>query len=226
MQVVESQDGSDLYAHDLDLNVVFSEDAKGHTSPSKIGSIPSSTASNFRLDPTGGFLVFSANVYPDGDLKTVGDQDKEWEERGNSALVYDTTYVRHWDVWQGRKSPQLFSVKIEKGDDGNWKLGENFTSPLKGTRHVSQQCCSVCGSVCMTLFDSILPSSLSVAWMILTFRKRILFTLVKTRHYQKLGTPSKMSVEFSLSSCRRSYKLTGLHSANLWIQKTNRVDVW
>jgi hypothetical protein len=147
VQVVKSQDGSDLYAHDLNLDLVLSdlpfEDEKGYTSRSKIGSIPSATASNFRFNPTTGTLVFSAYVYPDGDLTTVSDQDREWEERGNSAFVYDKTYVRHWDVWQGQKGPQLFSIKIEKENDGNWKLGENFTSPLKGTRHVSQQCCSV-----------------------------------------------------------------------------------
>lgn len=133
MQVVESKDGSDLYAYDLNLEL-------GLPVPHyKIGSIPSTTASNFRFNPTSGILVFSSYVYSDGDLKTVRDHDKEWEERGNSALVYDTTYVRHWDVWQGRKRPQLFSVKFEKADDGRWKLGENFTSPLKGTSHVSQQ---------------------------------------------------------------------------------------
>lgn len=143
MQVFESQDGSDLYAHNLNLDLAFSdsplEAEKDYTSRSKIGSIPSTTANNFRFNPTTGILVFSAYVYPDGELRTVGDQDREWEERGDSALVYDTTYVRHWDAWQGRKGPQLFSVKIEKEGEGNWKLGENFTNPLKGTKHVSQK---------------------------------------------------------------------------------------
>ena len=143
MQVVKSQDGSDLYAYDLNLDMLLFglpfEGENGYKSRSKIGSIPSATASNFRFNPATGILVFSAYVYPDGDLKTVSDQDREWEERGNSALVYDKTYVRHWDVWQGQKRPQLFSLKIEKEDDKNWKLGEDFTSPLKGTRHVSQQ---------------------------------------------------------------------------------------
>jgi len=139
VQAVKSQDGSDLYTYDLSLDSDLPFDNKNrYTSRSKIGSIPSSTASNFRFNPTTGILVFSAYVYPDGDLKTVSDQDREWEERGNSALVYDETYVRHWDVWQGQKGPQLFSIKIVKEDDGNWKLGENIVAPLKGTKHVSQ----------------------------------------------------------------------------------------
>ena len=127
------------------------EGENGYKSRSKIGSIPSATASNFRFNPATGILVFSAYIYPDGDLKTVSDQDREWEERGNSALVYDKTYVRHWDVWQGQKRPQLFSIKVEKEDGENWKLGEDFTSPLKGTRHVSQQWWSVGNSVFMSL---------------------------------------------------------------------------
>ena len=36
-------------------------------------------------------------------LTTVAEQDKQWEQRGNNAFLYDTTYVRHWDVWQGKK---------------------------------------------------------------------------------------------------------------------------
>ena len=85
-----------------------------------------------------GILVFSAYVYDDGDLNTVNEQDKKWEERGNSALVFDATYVRHWDVWQGKKRPQLFSARITKATDGKWSVGVEFTSPLKGTKHVGR----------------------------------------------------------------------------------------
>ena len=65
------------------------------------------------------------------------EKDKEWEERGNSAYVYDTTYVRHWDVWQGNKGQQLFSVNLSEDERGVWKFSDNvFYSPLKGTKHV------------------------------------------------------------------------------------------
>lgn len=81
--------------------------------------------------------MFSAYVYPDGNLTAVKEKDKEWEERGNSAYVYDSTYVRHWDVWQGKKGRQLFSVHISQSEGGVWKLSDNnIHSPLKGTKHV------------------------------------------------------------------------------------------
>lgn len=102
-----------------------------------VGTIPSASAANFRYSVETGNLVFSAYVYADGNLTTVKEKDKEWNERGNSAYVYDTTYVRHWDVWQGNKRQQLFSIHLSRDDDGLWKLSDNnFNSPLKGTTHV------------------------------------------------------------------------------------------
>ena len=83
-------------------------------------------------------LVFSAQVYPDGNLSSVPAQDESWENRGNSALVYDETYVRHWDEWRGPKSSQLFSTTLKvDGGSGVWALDQDFKSPLKGTKHVS-----------------------------------------------------------------------------------------
>lgn len=102
-----------------------------------VGTIPSTSAANFRYNVDTQTLVFSAYVYPDGNLTTVKEKDKEWEERGNSAYVYDTTYVRHWDVWQGNKGQQLFSINLSQDIRGVWKFSDNnFNSPLKGTQHV------------------------------------------------------------------------------------------
>jgi hypothetical protein len=67
----------------------------------------------------------------------VKQKDKEWEDRGNSAYVYDTTYVRHWDTWQGKKGQQLFSIHLSQDGAGLWKLsGNGFSNPLRGTKHV------------------------------------------------------------------------------------------
>ena len=132
-QVVEGALGSDIYAYQIALS---SQTDKSYSAPTLIGSIPSKSASNFRYNPATGNLVFSAEVYPDGNLTTVAGQDKQWEQRGNNAFVYDTAYVRHWDVWQGEKGAQLFSVKISKGQDGLWNANGNFKSPLQGTNHV------------------------------------------------------------------------------------------
>ncbi|KAJ3574733.1 hypothetical protein NP233_g1569 [Leucocoprinus birnbaumii] len=102
-----------------------------------IGSIPSKTATNFRYNPVSRHLVFSDNVYADGNISTIKEQDEAWENRGNSAYVYDDTYVRHWDTWIGPKKAQLFSVLLQLNPDRAWKMGQEFHAPLKGTGHYS-----------------------------------------------------------------------------------------
>ncbi|KXN88269.1 Dipeptidyl-peptidase 5 [Leucoagaricus sp. SymC.cos] len=102
-----------------------------------IGSIPSKTATNFKYNPLSRHLVFSDHVYPDGNLETVKEQDEAWDNRGNSAYVYDETYVRHWDTWVGPKEPALFSVLLQLNPDRAWKMGSIFHAPLKGTNHHS-----------------------------------------------------------------------------------------
>ncbi|TDL17751.1 alpha/beta-hydrolase [Rickenella mellea] len=104
------------------------------SSPVLVGSFPPSiNAANFRY--SFGQLVFSAYVYDDYDLTTVKKQDKEWEERGNTAYVYDETFVRHWDTWRGPKRSSLFAVGLVKDPDFKWGLGEEWVAVLKGTGH-------------------------------------------------------------------------------------------
>ena len=140
-------DEAQIFVYDITLDAVNTasdqDTSPGATPPVLIGTLPSSSAANFRYNVETRILVFSAYVYPDGNLTTVKEKDKEWEERGNSAYVYDTTYVRHWDVWQGNKGQQLFSVHLFQGEGGEWELGDSgFTSPLRGTKHVYVHPCS------------------------------------------------------------------------------------
>lgn len=138
-------DEAQIFAYDIILDSVNTDSDKspGVTPPVLVGTIPSNSAANFRYNVETRILVFSAYVYPDGNLTTVKEKDKEWEERGNSAYVYDTTYVRHWDVWQGNKGQQLFSIHLSQGEGGVWQLGDNgFKSPLRGTKHVCVHSCS------------------------------------------------------------------------------------
>lgn len=104
--------------------------------PTLIGSFPTTTATNFRFSPVSGYLVFSDYVYEDGNLTSVVEQDKAWESRGDSALVYDSTFVRHWDTWNGPKKSSLFSVRLRKDPDHKWHFGPNFNNVLLGTGHV------------------------------------------------------------------------------------------
>ncbi|KAJ3574713.1 hypothetical protein NP233_g1571 [Leucocoprinus birnbaumii] len=142
--VVEGKnDNLDIYAYDCKGS--YSATTASEKEPLKIsttegtliGSIPSKTATNFIYNPTSRHLVFSDNVYEDANLTSIKEQDKAWENRGNSAYVYDDTYIRHWDTWVTPKKTQLFSVRLHLNPDRVWKMGEEFHAPLKGTGHHS-----------------------------------------------------------------------------------------
>ncbi|KAJ3932308.1 MAG: Alpha/Beta hydrolase protein [Lentinula lateritia] len=104
--------------------------------PILLGSFPTTSASNFRYS-TDGYLVFSDSVYSDGNLTTVKEQDEAWENRGNTALVYDRTYERHWDHWVGPKTQSLFSVRLVQDPNHMWTFGSEFVNLLAGTGHSS-----------------------------------------------------------------------------------------
>ncbi|KIP05181.1 hypothetical protein PHLGIDRAFT_74637 [Phlebiopsis gigantea 11061_1 CR5-6] len=105
--------------------------------PVLIGKFPTSTVGNFKFNGKSDFLVFSDYVYPDGDIKTVKKQDEEWENRGDTAYVYDDTFERQWDTWVGPKRNTLFTVTLIKGADGTWSLGDKYVNLLNGTSHNS-----------------------------------------------------------------------------------------
>jgi len=137
---VEGTNGTELYAIDLDLaQAVGSEEGPDTLtvsgSPALIGTFPTKTPTNFRYDQDSGYLVFSDYVWPDGNLLTVQEQDKHWENRGNTAYVYDATYVRHWDTWLGNKRAALFSIRVVQDPDRKFTFGPEFYSPLRGTGH-------------------------------------------------------------------------------------------
>jgi hypothetical protein len=83
--------------------------------------------------------VFASDVYNDTSLETVADQDKAYAERGDSAYVYDDTFVRHWDTWCGPKRTIIFTVSLEPSSPSplEWTLGKKYISPLQGTTHAT-----------------------------------------------------------------------------------------
>jgi len=101
-----------------------------------IGKFPTSTATNFRFASKSQtqYLVFSDNVYEDGDIHAVKKNDEAWENRGNSAYVYEETFERHWDMWVGPKRSSLFRVGLSKGSSGKWELGTEYVNLLNGTK--------------------------------------------------------------------------------------------
>ncbi|EJC98931.1 alpha/beta-hydrolase [Fomitiporia mediterranea MF3/22] len=105
-------------------------------SPALVGSFPAGVSpANFRYVGAAERLVFSAYVYADGKLETVQEQNEAYESRGNTALVYDETFERHWDTWTGPKRSKLFTVRLVKGTDGKWVLGDEFAAPLRDLKH-------------------------------------------------------------------------------------------
>ena len=128
----------DIYVISVEFETQSSDRVK-ITTPAPlvlIGSFPTSTSDNFRYIPESGILVFSDFVYEDGELRAAKEGDEAWQGRGNTALVYDETYVRHWDTYRGPKHQSLFSVKLAR-ENGIWSLGEEFINLLAGTKHVS-----------------------------------------------------------------------------------------
>ncbi|KAJ6585138.1 alpha/beta-hydrolase [Mycena capillaripes] len=133
---VEDEGNMDLYAIDLK----FETNPAGALSaepPTLIGSFPTTTATNFQYSAKISTLVFSDYVYADGNLSSTKEQDEAWEARGNTAMVFDETYERHWDTWSGPKTPSLFSVQLQRGADKKWTMGTDFYNLLKGTGHSS-----------------------------------------------------------------------------------------
>jgi len=130
----EEGKGQDLYT----ISVKLEAQALTTPDPPTLAStFPAGTSvSNFRYSGDSRKLVFSAYVYSDGNLTTVQKQNEEYENRGNTAFVYDTTYERHWDTWTGPKHSSLFTVELTKNEEGKWGLGDNWVAPLKGTNHV------------------------------------------------------------------------------------------
>ena len=93
----EDSNFTDLYALNLKLESNIISELSSDP-PARIGSFPTTTATTFRYSSSG-FLVFTDLVYADGNLSSAKEQDKAWERRGTTALVYDDASPRFWDTW-------------------------------------------------------------------------------------------------------------------------------
>lgn len=84
-------DKLELYAVKVNYETEFT--APGP--PVLIATFPTATPTNFKYATDSGKLVFSDYVYPDGNLSAVKGHDEEWENRGTTALVYDSGFERY-----------------------------------------------------------------------------------------------------------------------------------
>lgn len=193
--VVESNGHLEIYV--LDIN--FETESEGKAGvletpepPKLIAKLPNKSAGNFRYSVSG-HLVFSDYVYADGNLTSVGKRDEAQEHRGNSAYVYDTTFVRHWDTWVGDKKLSLFSVRLFQDPDRNWIFGDEFVNLLKGTDHVMLSI-YVMSTVSNDNLSRALRWNHSAEQMILTFQRIMLSTRRRILNCLRRGIPSRMSV--------------------------------
>ncbi|KAF7422399.1 hypothetical protein PC9H_010555 [Pleurotus ostreatus] len=137
---VESEKKINIYAIPLEFKHKADDFAgvlRTESAPILLGSIPTTSASNFRYTLVPGILVFSDYVYANGNLSDSRRLDEAWENRGTSALVYDATFERHWDTWVTPKKLSLFSVRLFKDPDHKWNFDGTFINLLKGTSHSS-----------------------------------------------------------------------------------------
>lgn len=105
----------------------------------KVGSFPASVSSIQAARSEDGkatHLVFTAEVYADGDLDAVKGHDesnavKDWDR----VKVFDTTFVRHWDKWiYPSKRSQLFVLELKQGGLAcEWSFKGSPINLLKGT---------------------------------------------------------------------------------------------
>ncbi|KAF8842149.1 alpha beta-hydrolase [Paxillus ammoniavirescens] len=130
--VVETGEDKDKKQEIFAIPVTFDKGTVSTGEPIPVGSFPVTTAADFRYSVSSGVLVFSAYVHADGDLNAVKENDEKYENRGNSALVYDQTFERQWDTWVGPTHKSLFSVRLY-ADQGKYALGKDFTNALRGT---------------------------------------------------------------------------------------------
>ena len=91
--------GTDLYLYDVSrAHAMWDGSAVGSSKPKPILSFPDG------VNPTGlqyqrdtGALVFSGQVWADGDLTSSGKGDEAWEGRGTSGVVFDELFIRYVD---------------------------------------------------------------------------------------------------------------------------------
>ncbi|KAE8225728.1 hypothetical protein CF319_g1559 [Tilletia indica] len=105
-----------------------------------IGELPVKVANLKTVTPKKGgdkkrTLVFSAEVYDDGNLEAVKDHDEsDTEQEWERVRAYETTFVRHWDRWiKMNKRSQLFAVDLVRSSN---EQGPTWTFAKDGFRNL------------------------------------------------------------------------------------------
>lgn len=68
---------------------------------------------NLKWSPAGRHVAFTAEVYPDADMKETAARDKAKTENPTKAMKFDRLPIRHWDTWKDGKRSHVFVAAVE-----------------------------------------------------------------------------------------------------------------
>ncbi|WWC61924.1 uncharacterized protein I303_104510 [Kwoniella dejecticola CBS 10117] len=135
--------GSSLYSYSINLDTSFKP--SGPPRAKEILTFPEGVnPTGLTFEPKSGTLAFSGQVWESSDaFDDTEKYDKKWEDRGDSALVYDDLFVRHWDEWRTPGKVWTIGVTSLVTKGGLWESvatggGHTFVNLLKDTGLYSQ----------------------------------------------------------------------------------------
>ncbi|WWC89079.1 uncharacterized protein L201_003997 [Kwoniella dendrophila CBS 6074] len=130
----------------LSIDYTASNTGKHESEPKEILVFPKGVnPTGIQFESKSGNLAFSGQIWKDsGKFEETHKYDEKYENRGNSALVYDELFVRHWDQWRiSGKVWTLGLVKLTKKNEiwqaASTKKGQDqFINLLEDTGLYSQ----------------------------------------------------------------------------------------
>ncbi|WVQ67366.1 uncharacterized protein L199_005562 [Kwoniella botswanensis] len=136
--------GSSLHSLSIEYNITKPPTTPASSSKEILTFPEGVNPTGLQFEPKSGSLAFSGQVWKEsGDFNQTSRYDKSWDERGDSAWVYDELFVRHWDEWRvPGKVWTLGAIKLSH-DSGVWQAdhhgkGAKFVNLLKDTGLYSQ----------------------------------------------------------------------------------------
>ncbi|WVN87657.1 uncharacterized protein L203_102842 [Cryptococcus depauperatus CBS 7841] len=133
---------STLFSYSLEFTTQCTVDLAATRGRPFLSFPPGVNPTSLKFEPISRTLAFTGQVWEDGSFENTEMHDKVYEDRRDSAQVYDDLMVRHWDTWRVTgKVWTLGIVQIGKFKT-NWAKVENregaFVNVLNGTGLVSQ----------------------------------------------------------------------------------------
>lgn len=87
---------------------------------------------NLVVSPTGKHIAFTMEVYPE--CKDFGDTKEKLDAKAkqkSTGMIYDKTFVRHWDTWKDGRRSHVFVLPVEGGKALDVMQGMDADSPSK-----------------------------------------------------------------------------------------------